>query len=866
VFGIEEEIAMHKRLHLSYLLQGTFRAICIGALTGSFLFFAVPAYCQVSGGTDVNLSQRAGHDRECAIAKNPSNRDQLFVACNTSTGGMFAARSIDGGATWVFPDPNDKTLADGDFGQGVRASWDPSLAWDTFGNLYFAYLDYLGTSVHILLSTDSGATFHCLGSFGSDLVDQPTVIASPPGAPPSVWIVWHQMLQMRAVGAKVTGLGAIDPWGPVQTIDAGGVDANGEPVGCTFGDVAISPTGAVVQACQSPIDGEGPSKIFINTDADGLGPASFGASVAATTTNVGGIDFITPLDTLHTDAEAGLAYDSAPASPHKGRLYLVYTDEVLDRNNNETSDTDIMLRFSDDDGANWSDPPIRVNDDLVGRSQFLPRIAANPASGNIAVCWFDARNSTDNKSVQQFCSIATPTGASPAFLKNAAISDGSSTGTGEQGIEFGDYSGLVYFEGVHPVWADTSNSGGSNPDGTTKFDAYTDIVTGGWAANEGDPHITTLDGVNYDFQSAGDFVLLRGDGLEIQVRQTPLATQPPEPDPYTGLLTCISLNSAVAARVGKSVVSYQPNILGTPDLKLYVDGKLQVLDAHGVNLDAGGRVVRSSIGNGIEIEFPNGTHLIATPGWLSSQSMWYLNINVYLTTATEGIMGVIARGSWLPALPDGTSLGKRPATVADRYVQLNRQFADAWRVKTSLFQPAQGTATLDFTMSSWPLMNQACVVPTQPHPNQGTNKEIALKACSGIIDKKRMANCVFDVTVTGETSFADTYVLTQRLQSGATKTTQYRDKHTSRIGEVVTFSTIVARKGARGSVPTGTVQFILEGLEAGEPVKLDAKGSATWKAPPLRAGQYRVSVIYTPIGTEFFPSRSRTEVHTVLDQ
>src|SRR5262249_37820877 len=269
-----------------------------------------------------------------------------------------------------------------------------------------------------------------------------------------------------------------------------------------------------------------------------------------TTTNVGYARHLPALGGAHyTDAEPGLAFDRYPSSPHYGRLYLVYTDAPAPTGAG-SDDTDIMVRFSRDNGVSWS-AAIRVNDDSTTRSQFLPRIASNPLSGNIAVCWLDARNDANNKAVQTYCSMATPTGVSPTFLANAQISDASSSSSG-QGMEFGDYTGLAYLEGmVHPAWGDDSNSGGNNPEhapNPPKFDAYTDRVTGGQAASEGEPHITTFDSIRYDFQGAGEFVAIRGDGLEIQTRQTAIATPFPGPNAHTGLATCVSLNSAVAAR------------------------------------------------------------------------------------------------------------------------------------------------------------------------------------------------------------------------------------------------------------------------------------------------------------------------------
>ena len=52
------------------------------------------------------------------------------MSCNTSSPGLFAARSTDGGDTWTYPDATDKTIADGDAGQGAAACCDPTIAWD----------------------------------------------------------------------------------------------------------------------------------------------------------------------------------------------------------------------------------------------------------------------------------------------------------------------------------------------------------------------------------------------------------------------------------------------------------------------------------------------------------------------------------------------------------------------------------------------------------------------------------------------------------------------------------------------------------------------------------------------------------------
>jgi len=110
-----------------------------------------------------------------------------------------------------------------------------------------------------------------------------------------------------------------------------------------------------------------------------------------------------------------------------------------------------------------------------------------------------------------------------------------------------------------------------------------------------------VDETKYDFEGAGEFVSLRDpDGMEIQTRQTPIATTflPPR-DAHDGLATCVSINTAVAARVGGHRVTWEPNLSGVPDpsgLQLPVDGVLTNLAPQGLALGAGGRVAPAAGG------------------------------------------------------------------------------------------------------------------------------------------------------------------------------------------------------------------------------------------------------------------------------
>ena len=434
---------------------------------------------------NVDISQAEGNQAETAVAVNQANPMQVTVVSNLDRGaGMSHGWSTDGGLTW-----NRNVIADGD-NLGF-ACCDGQLTSDEFGNIFLTYLTS-AIDVKVAVSTDGGATFRLLDFAGAGTRglpqmpwkslaavgvevsgDQPSIAA----AAGSVWISWTGFSgAIQAAGAPVTGLGQVGPFTAVQTVSGG--NGNGD-----YGDTAIGPDGQVLVVYQNPTGGQGPATIYAALDPDGLGPQGFGPAHAIQKTNVGGFDYIPAQSGRSVDAEAGLAWDLT-GGPHHGRVYFVHVSEEPQ----ESNDTDIQVRYSDDDGAHWSDS-VRVNDDSTTRSQFNPRIALDPTTGLVAVAWYDARhdagnhgpgdtNGVPNDDIAIYASLTRDGG--DTFLPNRRLSKGvSNDDQAGNGVDYGDYEGLAFYGGrLYFGWADNSNSTGDNPDGTLNtLDVYSAPVS-----------------------------------------------------------------------------------------------------------------------------------------------------------------------------------------------------------------------------------------------------------------------------------------------------------------------------------------------------------------------------------------------------
>ena len=290
-----------------------------------------------------------------------------------------------------------------------------------------------------------------------------------------------------------------------------------------------------------------------------------------------------------------------------------------------------------------------------------------------------------------------------------------------------------------PGWTGVVDPGPGLPNELLHYGSVNDGL------DDGDPHITTVTGLHYDFQDGGEFVALSdGYGMQIQTRQTPVPSAP-----------WVSVNTAVAAQVGVHRVTWQPSLSGVPSpsgLELRIDGVLSSLGPSGIDWGSDGRVLLVEQGT-LQIDFPEGTTLMVTPHWWPAQSQWYLTVNVFHSTAKQGLMGDIAPESWREA-----------------------GFGDKWRVtpKTSLFDYAPGASTENFSFPRFP--------ESKIPPVKRENQALAKRACAKLNDEVSKRSCLFDVAVTGDTIFLEGALADRELQLGATRTILAADKPSSKFG------------------------------------------------------------------------------------
>ena len=413
-------------------------------------------------GPNVDVSNECGPQSETYITLNPARPKMLAGGSNEifrlPMRGYFSA---DGGSTWGgvdLPLPAPK-------GNGLNFGSDPTLAFDSSGNLFYGYIVvYFGngnginaTAMAVARSTDGGRSYPQFTLFSLEggsghFNDKPMITADANPASrfrDSVYVAWDaatggssgggvRLARSTDHGATFTTVRVDDPRGPGRAIGAiPFVGPNGE-VYVAWNDYAAN-------------------TIAFNRSMDG--GATWGTPVVVAPKTLA-FDIAIPAEF----SRGALVYPACDtdrsAGPHRGRLYCSWMDLT------SAGHTDIFSSYSDDGGTAWSAAKAAA-DRLPKVDRFNHWMSVDPITGDVNISFYDTRNDTTGAGYMTDIYFTQLRAGGGAWLSpNLRVTDVSSNEhdcNGQfpcvainYGNQQGDYAGLVSFGGVsHPIWTDS---------------------------------------------------------------------------------------------------------------------------------------------------------------------------------------------------------------------------------------------------------------------------------------------------------------------------------------------------------------------------------------------------------------------------
>ncbi len=415
-------------------------------------------------GPNVDVSNECGPQSETYITLNPARPQMLAGGSNEifrlPMRGYFSA---DSGSTWGgvdLPLPAPK-------GNGLNFGSDPSLAFDSSGNLFYSYIVvYFGngnginaTAMAVAHSTDGGRTYPQFTLFSLEggsghFNDKPMITTDANPASPfrdSVYVAWDaaiggstgggvRLARSTDHGATFTTVRIDDPSGPGRAIGAiPFVGPNGE-VYVAWNDYAAN-TIAFNRSMDGGVTWGTPRAVASRSLSFSIAiPAEFSRRALV-------------YPACDTDRSSGA---------HRGRLYCSWMDLT------SAGNTDIFSSSSDDGGTTWS-ARTAVTDRLPNVDRFNHWLSVDPVNGDVNISFYDTRNDTTGARYMTDIYFTQLRAGGVSFLtpnlRVTGVSSNEHDCSGQfpcaaidYGNQQGDYAGLVSFGGVsHPLWTDSRN-------------------------------------------------------------------------------------------------------------------------------------------------------------------------------------------------------------------------------------------------------------------------------------------------------------------------------------------------------------------------------------------------------------------------
>jgi hypothetical protein len=418
----------------------------------------------VTFGANVDVSNECGPQSETFIALNTMQPRILAAGSNEifrlPMRGYF---SLNAGTNWGGV---DLPLPPPQGSNGIDFGSDPSLAFDTRGNLFYGYIVIFfgngngvnGSEMAVARSTDGGQTYSSVNFFGFEggsnhFNDKPMITTDTNLNSPfrdNVYIAWD-----AAAGGSIGGgirVGTSSDHGASFTISrADNPSGPGRSIGAS---PAAGPNGELYVTWNDYVA----NAIVFNSSFDA--GKTWGQPTTVSTKSIP-FDIGIPAESFRRALVYPVLDVDRSNGPHRGRLYCSWMDNAA------ASTTDIYLSYSDDKGAHWS-PRKTVADRLsILVDRFFQWMSIDPVTGDVNISFYDTRNDTTGsrymtdvyftKSTNGGTSWSSPNTRVTTVSSNEHDCGGVFPCSGiDYGNQYGDYEGLVSYGGVsYPIWTDS---------------------------------------------------------------------------------------------------------------------------------------------------------------------------------------------------------------------------------------------------------------------------------------------------------------------------------------------------------------------------------------------------------------------------